>query len=202
MAGANLSSLQFRIAAAAIGALIFIACTTFTVFGMRKLNEEQEQIDKLDRAIAAAQKKIDEIPKLQKRLETLRTEFNVDTQILPDEAEVEEFIDSLYTSRSQGGIPPGSVSPVQSSTSQRDAEKLPFEKKAWNLKFIADFFQMAEFVNAIENHKRFMQVDSFNVKAGEFDPQTAPSATVRNDVTMQISTFLYKSPTAKKGETE
>ena len=161
MAAVNVSSLQFRVTAIVVGALIFIVCTTFTVFGMRDLQEENDEIAALDQAIAKAQAKIDEIPKLEDKLETLRQAFDADKQILPDEAEVEAFIDYLYKSRAQPGIPPGSVAPVKSSASQKTQEKLDFEEKAWSLKFVADFFQMAEFINAVENHRRFIQVDSF-----------------------------------------
>lgn len=202
MPGTKVSSIQFRVTAIIIGALIFVACTAFAVLAMRDLQEEKEQIADLDRAIVKAQKKIDEVPKLQGELETLRREFDIDTQILPDEAEVEAFIDTLYKSRLQPGIPPGSVTPVKSSTSAKQAGKVAFEKKAWNLKFLADFFQMAVFINTIENHQRFIQVDSFSVKTGQFDPQTAPSETIANDVTMTISTFLYKSPAGEKDETK
>jgi len=202
MAGVNVSSLQFRVTAIVVGALIFIVCTTFTVFGMRDLEKEKEEIAVLDEAIAKAQAKVDEIPKLEKQLETLRQAFDADKQILPDETEVEALIDYLYKSRAQPGIPPGSVTPVKSSASQKTKEALDFEERAWSLKFVADFFQMAEFINAVENHQRFIQVDSFDVKAGEFDPMTPPSTTIFNDVSMQISTFLYKSPTSKKGQTD
>jgi len=202
MPGTRMSSLQFRVTVIVIGALIFAICTTFSVFAMRALQDEKKQIVELDLAIAKAEKKIEEIPKLQQELETRRREFDIDAQILPDEAEVEAFIDSLYQSRIQPGIPPGTVTPVKSSTTAKNTAKLPFEKKAWSLKFLADFFQMAEFINTIENHQRFIQVDSFNVKAGQFDPQTAPSETIPNDVTMTISTFIYKSPAGEKDETK
>ena len=202
MPGTKVSSIQFRVTAIVIGALIFGACTTFTVLAMRALQEEKKQIADLDQAIAKAQQKINEMPRLERELETLRREFEIDTRILPDEAEVEAFIDSLYRSRIQPGIPPGSVTPVKSSISARKTGELPLEKKAWSIKFLADFFQMAEFITAIENHQRFIQVDSFDVKAGQFDPETAPSETIANDVTMTISTFVYKSPAGEKDETK
>ena len=198
----RVSSLQFRVTVIVIGALILVICTTLSVFAMRTLQDEKRQIAELDLAIANAEKKIKEIDKLQQELETRRREFDIDTQILPDEAEIEAFIDSLYQSRIQPGIPPGTVTPVKSTTTAKNAAGLPLEKKAWSLKFLADFFQMAEFINTIENHQRFIRVDSFGVKAGQFDPQTAPSETIPNDVTMTISTFVYKSPAGEKDETK
>lgn len=202
MAGANPSSTQFRVAVIIVGAVVFAACTAFSVFGLRALKTEKAEIDRIDDDIKTAEQKIAQRGKLNAELEVLRREFEIDRKILPEEAEVEQFIDSLYQSRAVPGIPPGTVSPIKGQSTGKEAEQKPFEQKAWTLRFTADYYQTAEFMNAIESHQRFIQVDSFDVRAGDFDPNTTLMDTIKNDVNMTISTFIYVSRTPSKAATK
>lgn len=197
MAALNVSSARFQIAALVVGAAVFALCTVFAVLGLRSIKTEQEAIEELETVIAALDRKISDIDRLQGLLDDLRRQFEIDRRILPDETEIERFIEYLYIARTPAGIPVGQVTPDKQSAAPGTREKKTFEKKVWTLRFIADFFQMAEFIDAIESYQRFIQVDSFDVKAGEFDPAAPPGETVSNDVTMKISTFIYNPPASE-----
>ncbi len=201
MAAVNTASARFQIAVITLGAAILIICTVFAATGLRDVKEEKTAIEVLDNQIAALDKKLADVPRLEERLDALRRQFEIDCKILPDESEVEQFIDSLYHSRAQPGIPAGTVNPERQSTPARGREQKSFERRTWTLRFVADFFQLAEFINAIESHQRFIQVDGFNVradKAEQLSPIIPPGETIKSGVTLKISTFIYNPPAPKK----
>jgi len=201
MAALNVASARFQVTVVVAGAAVLVACTVFAVMGLRDVKAENQAVQRLETEIAMLDKKLADVQRLENRLDSLRRQFDIDRRILPDESEVEQFIESLYRSRAVPGIPAGSVTPERQSTPAGKREQQSFERKSWTLRFIADFFQMAEFINAIESHQRFIQVDGFKVradKASQLDPLAPPDETVKNDVVLNISTFVYNQPAPKE----
>ncbi len=154
----------------------------------------------LDTRIAAAKTKINKLPTMRVEREHAQARLVVAESILPSQKEIETLVDSLSEFAKSSGIVIAKAEPVRQMTYRaQKAGVQRFEQADFNLDVVGDYFQLVDFVNRLENYKRFIKVDSFTASkgSGEEDPLS---------VKLKFSTYTYvdtaataKPVTAVKG---
>ena len=105
--------------------------------------------------------------------------------MLPSQKEIEALVDNLSEFAKQSGVIIAKVQPMrqmaykaQKGTTQR------FDEAVFDLDLVGNYFQFVEFLNCLENYKRFIKVDSFNL-AG------ARTAGDPLSISLKFATYTY-----------
>ena len=147
------------------------------------------------------EKKVSAIPGLKKEKAKLADELDTIEEILPKQRELNKLFDTLSDlknavnkGRSKGRMALASLAPLRDKR-LTNAPVTSYNKTSYSLSLSADYFSLIKFLNLLENHNRFIQVDSFSIKQKD-------EGSVINDVNLKLSTFIYdpksKSTTTKR----
>jgi len=138
------------------------------------------------RNIDTAKAKIREIPALREQRYKLTQIVEEYVRILPDQREVEALYDTLAAFEEKSHVRIRSITaPPPERGRRKQATSANFVKHTRDLNVYGTFFQVATFINLIENYKRFMRVDSFTMRPGG---ETEGCL----NLTMKMSTFTYQ----------
>lgn len=173
----------------------------------------QEKLTRIDESQAFAEAKIAQIPRLRERALELSGIVREYTAILPspDEVRQDAFLDDISALSQESGLliesagpvvvkevsvgrnPGGAKAAVVDSTNR-------FQRHKYRFTMRGSFHNLHRFINRVENHKRFLQIDSISVQAfededpsswqGEVDWDAVPSE-VRS-LSVEISTYTYE----------
>jgi Tfp pilus assembly protein PilO len=161
-------------------------------FGVKSRKTLQDEIATKGKQVATLDQKIDTIKGLREDKEKLAASQQLAEEVLPDEEEVEELDQVLSQLEQQAEVVIDLVSRkvrAQVLTPQARAAKLPYERHTYTLKGEGPFFAFNKFLSLLETYKRFIEVDSFDIKSkAEEYPLT--------DFTVDISTFSYRATKA------
>jgi len=159
----------------------------------KKAGELEAENMVLNSRVATAQTKLAKLPALRAEREKSQSRLEVAESILPSQEEIENLVDSLSEFASRSGIIIAKSAPVRQGaySGVRGAVK-KFEEADFNLDIYGDFFQFVEFVNMLENYKRFIRVDGFSVNTGRNEDEAL-------DINVQFATFTYVSSATTKG---
>jgi Tfp pilus assembly protein PilO len=150
----------------------------------------------LQSRVAQAQTKLNKLGALKTQREEAEARLIVAESILPSQEEIENLVDSLSEFARKSGVVIAKAAPVRTGAygGARGVVKR-FEETNFDLKVEGDFFQLVEFLNHLENYKRFIRVDGFIIKSGR--DEIAPL-----DVDLKFATFSYMGTPAAKGGRE
>ncbi len=180
---------------ASIAAVVAVAAgLLYLIYRERTISAETEASIRNCRInIKTAEEKIAQIPALDAERTRLTEVVEEYVRILPDEKEVEALLETLSELKQEAGLVPDAIESFtfvpEPAAAGRHATSANFQKYIRQVRLRATLFQFATFVNLLERYKRFIQVDSFNIR-----PQAEG---MEHDINMQMSTFTY-SRTKKK----
>ena len=141
--------------------------------------------DALRARVNAAQTKLAKLTALRIEREQAQARLDVAQSILPSQEEIESLVDNLSEFAKKSGVVIAKTAPVRQGAyrNAKGAVKR-FEEADFEIDLEGNFFQFVEFLNYLENYKRFIRVDDFAVAAGraEGDP---------NSVKLKFATFTY-----------
>ncbi|MCA8949015.1 MAG: type 4a pilus biogenesis protein PilO [Planctomycetes bacterium] len=164
----------------------------------------ESQIDEIDvsiesqrQAIAAAKAKIVKIPNVEKDVVILRENLDEYVKILPDNADLPNFVRMLQQFETQSG---GNSTLLQIKNSNARRGKQRFELIEYTYEMTATLWEMLRFVNLIENYERFVNISEFSIstgaKSGGADDNTRDGDAIHTiKLTMQTYTYNGKSST-------
>ncbi len=139
----------------------------------------------LESRVAQAQSKINKLATLRAQREQAQVRLVVAESVLPSQEELESLVDNLADFARKSGVIITKASPGRQSAYRKAVGGVKrFDVAEFNLDLEGDYFQLVEFVNLLENYKRFIRVDSFNVKSGR--TQEDP-----HDIALKFATFTY-----------
>jgi Tfp pilus assembly protein PilO len=141
--------------------------------------------DALRARVDAAQGKLVKLNALRVEREQAQARFEMAASILPSQGEIESLVDSLSEFAKKSGVVIAKTAPVrQGAYKNAKGAVKRFEEADFEIELEGNFFQFVEFLNYLENYKRFIRVDDFAVAAGraEGDP---------NSVKLKFATFTY-----------
>jgi Tfp pilus assembly protein PilO len=159
----------------------------------RKSGELEAENAALDSRVAQARTKINKLAAMRAQREEAQTRLEVGERILPSQEEIENLVDNLSEFARESGVVITKAAPVRQGAygGARGVAKR-FEEADFNLKLTGDFFQFVEFLNQLENYKRFIRVDGFAAKGGRTEEEGL-------DVDLNFATFTYAGSPAPKG---
>lgn len=173
------------------GVLALLAGTGIYLL-QRKSGELEIANQGLKSRVAKAQTKIAKLGQLRLQRETADRRLRVAERILPSQEEVENLVDNLSEFALESGIIISEAKPALHSALAGRGVVKKFHEATFSLKLVGDFFQFVEFINKLENYKRFIRVDEFSIKSG-----TAKGSAL--SIGLNFATFTYADSSPSKG---
>jgi len=185
--------------AAALTLLVVGGSAVFLWYDWRKIKEGEAQIERTRQEVAVAREKKRKVPDLERDVIILRENLEEYVKVLPDESEVNDFVNKLNKFQDQSGVVILNLDDVKTRT--RADSKDPFEKVVYKLKLRGTAQQFLTFANLLENYERFVRIASFDVasgtdKGGPGDKEGEP----RHAINLTIETFVYNPGPVTKGQ--
>jgi Tfp pilus assembly protein PilO len=146
--------------------------------------------DGLRARVTAAQGKLAKLVALRGEREQAQARLDVGESILPSQKEIENLVDNLSEFARKSGVVIVKTAPVRQTAYRavKGAVKR-FEEAVFEVEMVGDFFQFVEFLNSLENYKRFIRVDDFAATAGKSEGEP-------NSIKLKFATFTYVEPVA------
>ncbi|MBK8976489.1 MAG: type 4a pilus biogenesis protein PilO [Planctomycetes bacterium] len=152
------------------------------------VDEKKLAIENDEKAIQAAEAKIDRIIDLEKDVIVLRENVDAYTQILPDESEVNNFVRTTNVFATKSGVR------IDSFLKGAEGKRGKYKHYSYRLQLQGTLWEFLEFVNLFENHPRFVRVVSFSVKPAdneEIDRAAAQGQDPVHTYTLVVETYVY-----------
>ncbi len=177
-----------------IGAGVLALASGAGVWYLQKESAELEtQNSALQTRVAQAQTKISKLPQLRAQREESEVRLRVAERILPSQEEIETLVDNLSAFAERSGVVITKAAPVrQVAYGGPGGSARPFEEANFDLDLKGDYFQYVEFLNLLENYKRFIRVDSFTISPGRSQDESL-------GIDLKFATFTYVGSTTKGG---
>lgn len=166
------------------------------------LVEKKAELDGVKAQVATATTKKNKIPELKESIKQLEKKEAELIQHIPnlDRAEYDVFAELLDDFRRKAGV---TVPRVNWNTPSRAAPspgKQPVpatvHKVQYDLSVSGSFYQVLRYINIVEQHKRFIGVENFNIAKAGADPVAGTRATFapKRDLKITIYSYTYKLP--------
>lgn len=162
-----------------------------------KIDEEESNIETLKSQIAAAEAEKARIPKRENDVIIYREIVKRDSAVLPDESEINKFINVIGDFQRVSGV---QVTQVQGLGAGRPkGSKEAIIKIPLKLKLRGSTDQFLKFINLFENYERFVSVTGFTIGAGK---SVDENGVVQHDISLNLETYQYdpKGGTAPRVE--
>jgi Tfp pilus assembly protein PilO len=173
----------------AVMMLLLAGVTTWLVLGANATHRLESSISTKSAKLAEIREKQGAIPALRQEQQRLAGELTEYETILPNDRELNKIFDTLSEYEKTAGLEIQVFNPVREKEDKRAVSETSYKRVSYDLDLVGDFFSAVRFISLLENHNRFVRIDSFSVKQkSEDDPV--------NEISLKLSTFVY-DPKAK-----
>ncbi len=162
-----------------LGAAIWTKC--------RAIDADRAEIATLRSTIESSRKQIEGTPALEREVIVLRELNEVMKAVLPDTEDVNNLVRTLQRFSEDSHVKISGLKKKPDDTKNRS----DFDKVGYTLSLEGDAFQLLDFLNMIENHKRFMRVPTFRIQAAQRS-QMEKEGVIAHRVQMDVETFVYE----------
>ncbi len=216
----KLTEKQQLIAILAAAGILVLAEVAFAWSNISSRGEMGTELEALESRDKAAQAKLAQIPHLQRRARELSDICDQYSEILPREDEVspDAFLDDISSLCREVGLDITSAQPIEvkvesKKNTRRRAppgakkveDKAPktFVQHKYRFEMEGGFGALHRFVNGVENHTRFLQVDHLSIdnikgKGSGKKDDIELAQNPRKALTVEVSTYTYSA--APQGE--
>jgi hypothetical protein len=146
------------------------------------------EIDSVNLQIAADRALIKQSPDLVKKVIIQREVDAAIQEILPNESNLKEFVDTLHRFSEESGVKITSL--ADTTRRQGAAASQAFRPLGYSIQFEGDAFQLLSYLNKVESGNRFMRVPSIDLSAaprGDYDSDEVPV----HSITMDLESYVY-----------
>jgi len=173
---------------------------TWLVMGVRQSRKLNVSITEKAAKLQDLHAKIAAIPGLRQEQQKLAGELEEYETILPNDRELNKIFDTLSEYEKKAGLKIQTFSPTRERKTAANVPETSYRQVSYDLDLTGDYFSLVKFLNLLENHDRFVQVDSFTMK----QKRQEGSANVANDISLKLSTFVFdpKAKPARKSGAE
>jgi Tfp pilus assembly protein PilO len=166
------------------------------------LVEKKQELDGVKEQVRAATAKKNKIPELLTSIKELEKKEAELIQHIPnlDRSEYDVFAELLDEFRRKAGVTvprvtwtvPSRAAPVPGKL----AQPATVHKVQYDLSVTGSFYQVLRYINIVEQHKRFIGIESFNIAKAGGDPVPGTKATSapKRDLKIIIYSYTYKLP--------
>lgn len=188
--------------------LVLVGEGTFAYFTWNDRTKAASALSKLSSEEKSAREKKKQIPDLNEKARKLASIIEEYAQILPTDAEVstDAFLEDIdrFTRNTELKLDTAKSVQVKDPTANQSAKQKKsatteknFVQYKYRFTFTGTFNDLLKFVNAVENHSRFLQVDAIDIKPQGADREEKHGDEVKlaenpiKDFTIEISTYTY-----------
>lgn len=171
----------------------------------------QSSLTRLDRDEKVAREKKARIPQLNEESAELASIIEEYVKILPSESEVgyDDFIEDVdgFTRDTGLTIRKATSVEVKPPKVKSDPKKKGsgvvqhnFVQHKYRFELHGSFLGLLKFVNAVENHSRFLQIDQIDIapagteRGDKLSEQVARAEDAEKEIMVEISTYTYSKP--------
>ena len=138
---------------------------TWLTLGWRQSGALQKSIADKGRELATLREKMAAVPELRQERQRLAGELDEYETILPNDREFAKILDTLSEYLKKAGVEMRQFTPVREKDDKKSTAS--YKRVSYELDVTGDYFSFIRFLNLLENHNRFIQVDAFTVKQKE-----------------------------------
>jgi len=192
--------------------VLILGEVAFAWLNFNERGEIRTELAALDARQATANSKLAQIPQLRRRARELTEIVDQYTEILPrdDEVRPDAFLDDITSLCKEVGLEITAAQPmeVKQESKKNARSRAPGGQKAqaeapktflrhkYRFEMVGEFSSLHRFVNGVENHTRFLQIDQISLEplGGEKGAKQDELALARNPrkaFTVEISTYTY-----------
>ncbi len=217
----KLTEKQQLIAIIVGSAILVLGEITFALLSYSDRGELRTELETLEHRQVLAEGKLVLIPQLQLRAQEMSEIVEQYTEILPREDEVspDAFLDDISALCKEVGLEITSAQPiavkveqkkrVRGRTPQQARNETPppaknFVQHKYRFEMEGDFSALHRFINGVENHTRFLQVDHLLIeqlasKGRNNQSKLERSQNPRKALTVEVSTYTYSAMPQSEG---
>ena len=162
---------------------------TWVMLGLNRGDDIRVTIEQKRQQLSALREKIAAVPSLRQERQKIGDELAEYETILPNESELNKIFETLGDFQKRAGVEIRSVTPQQVMRQDPGAPTTSYKQVAYDLSLAGDYFSFVRFLNLLETHNRFIQVESFGVRQHD-------ESNLVDEITIRLSTFVY-DPAAK-----
>jgi len=153
------------------------------------IEEEEATIDRLTAQIRTADAEIAKKKGRETDVIVFREIVQRDSAILPDEAEINDFINRIGEFEKYSGVVVTSVAGLQDRRRRGGAPKEAILKIPLQLKLRGSMEQFLKFVNLFENYDRFVNISGFTIGAARGSVEVA--GVRQHNIGLDLETYQY-----------
>ena len=153
----------------------------------RAIDADRAEIATLRSTIESSRKQIEGTPALEREVIVLRELNEVMKAVLPDTEDVNNLVRTLQRFSEDSHVRVSGIKKKPDDTKNRS----DFDKVGYTLSLEGDAWELLDFLNMIESHKRFMRVPTFRIQAAQRS-QMEKEGVIAHRVQMDVETFVYE----------
>jgi Tfp pilus assembly protein PilO len=179
-----------------VACAMVLGCAGVVYLDVKKMGEEKEASEGLKSQIAKADARLRAIPDLELRVLRERTRVKEQVKILPDDNDINNFVDKISEFAKTSGVEIESLDDKSAKTRQARKATETFVRIIYKLAARGTFAQFVDFVNRFETHDRFVSVNSFTVKSDSksgVKKDGGADAPAQHSVDVEIETYVYNA---------
>lgn len=140
----------------------------------------------LQAKVTDARAKSVQLPALRVERNDAQVKLETAQSILPSQAEIENLVENLSEFAQKSGVVIVKAVPIRQGAykPQKGAALERFREATFDLDIQGNFFQFVEFLNYLENYKRFIRIDEYAVTPGKTESEP-------HEIRIKFATFTY-----------
>lgn len=187
---ANWTQKKLMLTIGGAGLAVALAAVGGVYYAQGLIDEIVAQEAQKNEAIAAADKKLAQVPGLEKEVIILRENLDEYVKILPDTRQLNNFVRMLSNCERQSGVVASRLAlNGRSSSGKSTGAFTPIE---YTYEMTATLWQCLKFMNLIENYERFVSITQFDIHTGGGQKgEETRDGDVVHEVTLTLQTYSY-----------
>jgi Tfp pilus assembly protein PilO len=161
-----------------------------------------EQIAQKRAELDRADAQIREIPKLEEKIIVLRETVNEYVRILPEEKEINTFVEKLteFASRADVRVKKLDDEDVRARSGRnKKGATAAFDRVVYKVTLEGNCEQLLTFMDQFENHERFVRIGSFKIEHRPEVQEGVDPMTIPHQIDLDLETYVY-NPKVKSKE--
>ena len=171
------------------GSAVVLALGWLIYAQMESIAEGRAEVETLRTKVATSRKLIEGTSALEREVIVQREMSTVIRNILPDNAEMNNWVRTIQGFSEESNVRITGLK--KKANTSRGTEKAAFDEVTYAFTIESDAFQLLEFLNLVETHKRFMRLPLFKITAAKRE-SVEETGFASHRVNVDIQTFVYE----------
>lgn len=174
------------------GGLLAAALVALLYMQSDELDQKRLEADGLRAQVTQQRKLIEGTSALEREVIVQRELAQVISNILPDEEDMNNWARTIQSFSEESGVRVRGLKKKPAAQSRgRKKARSAFDEVTYGFSLEADAFQLLDFLDLVENHKRFMRVPNLKIDAARRE-SVEESGFAAHKVNVDLQTFVYE----------